>query len=1370
MMKQGLLTLLIAFFCLGEAMAQRTCGAMDHLQMMEQADPKVVYRRAQIEAQMQEIIQQQEVARSQVVYNIPVVFHVVYNGAGENVPDNRLMEQLAVLNNDFRKVNADTGSVPTVWKPLAADCEINFCLATIDPSGNPTTGITRTSTSASSFGQNDAVKYTANGGRDAWPRDQYLNIWVCDLSGGLLGYAQFPGGAAATDGVVIDYQYTGITGASAPFNRGRTATHEVGHWFNLFHIWGDDNGACNGSDQVNDTPNQANATGGCFTAGTVRTDACATTAPGYMWMNYMDYTDDACMYMFTAGQRARVQACMAGPRAALALSNRCGAGILANFSASVTQGCAPLAVSFTNQTIGNATSYLWNFGNGATSTQANPTYTYTTPGTYTVTLIAYGGGGSDTLVQTNYITVTGAVTGVALPFTETFESNSFATNNWTLVNPDAAQTWEIVTTGGTTPGTRSARVDFYNYNAPGSRDGMVTRALNFNGLTSATLTFDHAFKRYYTTNRSDSLIIYVSTNSCGNNWTRVFAIGENGSQNFATTTGTGGNVFVPSAANQWCAAAGNAPCYTINLNAFVGNPDVRVKFEAYNDYGNNLYIDNINITGVQGQAAPVANFNANATTICAGQSVSFTDASTNSPTSWSWNFGDGNTSTSQNPSHTYNTAGTYTVTLTATNSGGSDQEVRTNYIVVRPRPTVTANPTATTCAQNNGGVTLSVSGGTPNYSYLWSNGATTQNLTNVATGTYTVTVTDANTCSRTASGTVTAVAAPTVNTGNIIHTTCGQNNGSASVAASGGTPGYTYLWSNGATTTTVNGLAPGTYTVSVTDASGCVRTGTATINASNGPSATISNTVSASCGQSNGSATVTASGGAGGYTYLWSNGATSATASGLGAGSYTVTVTSAGCTTTTTATVSNTGAPTANIFNFTNTSCGQNNGVASVVATGGAGGYTYLWSNGTTNSVANNLAGGTYTVTVTDQSNCSAVTSVTIAGSSVPTANTTVQSASCGQNNGSATASATGGAGSYTYLWSNGATSATASGLGAGTYTVTVTDQAGCTGTASATISQSGSPAVSISGTQNASCGQANGSATVTASGGAGGYTYLWSNGQSSSTASNLAAGSYTVTVTDGAGCSSTATAVVQSSGTTTVTLLQQQNVLCAGGNNGAASSSASGGTAPYTYLWSNGATTAAASGLSAGTYTVTATDATGCSAVTTVTITEPSALNVVGSFTPDNGGAGDGTATATVSGGSTPYTYLWSNGGTTATITNLSAGLYTVTVTDAHGCTEVVGVDVLGTTAVGAASLIELEVFPNPNQGAFSVQFSLPEMETVRMQVFNSLGQSVWAYQTLTLLEGKVDVQLPQVANGIYYLELQAGEHRVTKKLVVRD
>ncbi|MFD0664244.1 M43 family zinc metalloprotease [Thermocatellispora tengchongensis] len=190
------------------------------------------------------------------VVTIPVVVHVVYASEEENVSREQIDSQIAVLNQDFRKANPDAAKVPSVWRDLADDARIEFRLADTDPSGAATDGIVRRRTTRSSFGDDEAVKFDDRGGSSAWPADRYLNLWVCRLEP-WLGYAQFPGGPAETDGVVIGHTAFGTTGTAAePYNLGRTATHEVGHWLNLRHIWGDDGDGCSGDDFVADTPNQ----------------------------------------------------------------------------------------------------------------------------------------------------------------------------------------------------------------------------------------------------------------------------------------------------------------------------------------------------------------------------------------------------------------------------------------------------------------------------------------------------------------------------------------------------------------------------------------------------------------------------------------------------------------------------------------------------------------------------------------------------------------------------------------------------------------------------------------------------------------------------------------------------------------------------------------------------------------------------------------------------------------------------------------------------------------------------------------------------------------------------------------------------------
>ena len=295
---------------------RRQCAAMQEYERLLEAEPSFRSNQRKAETFTARAMASGEAERvTRKLISIPTVVHVVYKRDAENISTRQIDSQIAVLNKDFHATNADKSKVPAAWKGLIGDSNIQFALATRDPDGKQTTGVTRTKTSRGPFGPGDGVKMKSKGGAPAWPADKYLNIWVCNLGGGLLGYAQFPGGPARTDGVVILHTAFGTDGtAQPPFDRGRTATHEVGHWLNLRHIWGDTLD-CSGGDRCPDTANAAGPNTGEPKFPHV---TCANGPNGDMFMNYMDYVDDAAMVMFTAGQVARMNATLAGPRKKLA--------------------------------------------------------------------------------------------------------------------------------------------------------------------------------------------------------------------------------------------------------------------------------------------------------------------------------------------------------------------------------------------------------------------------------------------------------------------------------------------------------------------------------------------------------------------------------------------------------------------------------------------------------------------------------------------------------------------------------------------------------------------------------------------------------------------------------------------------------------------------------------------------------------------------------------------------------------------------------------------------------------------------------------------------------------------------------------------
>ncbi|MBP7272227.1 MAG: T9SS type A sorting domain-containing protein [Saprospiraceae bacterium] len=585
---------------------------------------------------------------------------------------------------------------------------------------------------------------------------------------------------------------------------------------------------------------------------------------------------------------------------------------------------------------------------------------------------------------------------------------------------------------------------------------------------------------------------------------------------------------------------------------------------------------------------------------------------------------------------------------------------------------------------NNGKASAYVTGGTMPYGYHWNTGATAQTLNDLAGGTYYVTVTDATGATIAAQGFVNTVAALGVTYVATREDCVLSNNGSATAIPYNGTPPYTYQWSNGQTAITATGLDAGTYTVTVTDATGCTATTAAIVAmAEEGVWIMASHTNVTCFGGNNGTIHITAMLGVPPYTYTWSNGApNSPDIANLAPGTYSVTVSDTnGCADIETVIV--TQPPVINLTVTANNAGCNGGGSASAEATGGTPNYTYVWSNGTTGSTIGNLAAGTYTVTATDANGCTKVSAATVTsgnGGAIAVTATSTPTL-CAGSTGIATASASGGTAPYTYVWSTGATGSSIGSLAVGTYSVTATSSDGCSGVASVAIisANNANLAINVTSTPSTGCSGNTGTATASASGGAAPYTYIWNTGATGSSISSLGAGTYSVTATDANGCAKVGTTMVTSS-TGSINVTTTQTATTCSGNTGTATASASGGTAPYTYIWSNGATSSGIGNLAAGTYTVTATSANGCSGVASVVVTgsNSSSLSVNMSATAASCNSNTGTATASASGGTAPYTYIWSNGATGSTIGNLAAGAYSVTATDANGCTKV------GTTTVG--------------------------------------------------------------------------------------
>ena len=332
-MKQ-IVSVIIALFLISAEFSfaqQQHCFTSEKMQEQLAADPTLEARRADIEAFTQRWIADSanEVEQREVL-TIPVVVHVIYSSSAMNISDDQIISQIDILNKDYRGQNPDITGVPNIWSNRVADCEIQFALATCDPNGYWTNGITRTETSVTNWNGSDDVKVTAFGGHDPWPAADYLNIWVCNIGSGLLGYAYQPGINPNLDGVVIGYRYFGLDSQSSTYDLGRTATHEIGHYLNLDHLWGPfgNNTNCTADDGVSDTPKQMEPNYGCNN--TYPHPSCGSGSNSDMFNNYMDYGNDECLFFFTNGQKSRMRAAINGPRASLLNSgalNQCPVGI-----------------------------------------------------------------------------------------------------------------------------------------------------------------------------------------------------------------------------------------------------------------------------------------------------------------------------------------------------------------------------------------------------------------------------------------------------------------------------------------------------------------------------------------------------------------------------------------------------------------------------------------------------------------------------------------------------------------------------------------------------------------------------------------------------------------------------------------------------------------------------------------------------------------------------------------------------------------------------------------------------------------------------------------------------------------------------------
>jgi hypothetical protein len=743
----------------------------------------------------------------------------------------------------------------------------------------------------------------------------------------------------------------------------------------------------------------------------------------------------------------------------------------------------------------------------------------------------------------------------------------------------------------------------------------------------------------------------------------------------------------------------------------------------------------VSLDAMQWQCAPLTAVIASQTnTTCYGaNNGSATVSVTGGAVSYDW--APGNPAGDGTATVTGLSAGVYTCTVR--NTCGST--ATTSVTITQPAAlTVAESHTNIACYSGTGSATVTPSGGAGDYIYLWSTGATSPTVTGLVPGNYSVVVQDANDCSITRTFTITQPSELGASS-NVTNVSCyGGANGAIAISPSGGTAPYTYSWSNGANGASVSGLIAGSYTVTITDSNSCSVSRTITVTEPTQISVAVEAQGNVSCsGGSDGYLAVSASGGTGTYTYIWSTGTNGSFVVGLSAGIYSVMVIdSRGCNTTRSFTITQ---PESLTFSLsqTNILCNGGTATATVTPAGGTVPYSYMWSTGATGATVSNLSPGTYTVGVTDASRCTVSQNFTVTAPDALTVASTQTEITCTVTTGSISLNVAGGTAPYSYSWSNGSTAPSLEGVTAGSYSVTVTDNAGCTAYREFNLEQPETVSAEISHTDILCKGSSTGTAAVTVDGGAGPYTYSWTNGAgNSASATNLAAGSYLVTVTDVNGCTVTAgVEILEPAAVLAAEIASQTNNTCFGNNEATATVVATGGVAPYTYSWSNGAATASASGLEAGTYTVIVTDANGCSASATVTITQPSAmpndscagaeLFFTGTTAASNicGTPGTGLADPSCTVGTAVYDtwYKFNSGANTQYVFDIDMA-YAVYCGDCNGLTEVVCAANGGSLTLGlnANTTYYIRSYTTQQSGRrdFTISLSVPCIAPADVQV----------------------------------------------------
>ncbi len=1304
------------------------------------------------------------------VLTIPVVIHVIHDandaiGSHTNLSIAQVQSQIDKLNQAFRQTNSNFANTPAIFQSVAGNAEIEFCLAKTDPSSNPTTGIVRHTYATSSITNLTYIE-TVIKPATQWNPANYLNIWTVaipntNLMGGVQSYSYLPvagfAGVSNMDGVVVDYRFFGV-GHNA-VGDGVATIRATGNFLGLMDIWGASNAngtpvGCASDDGLADTPDQAAPTG--MTQRSCPSSIPTSCATNDMYSNYMDYMkEQTCQSMFTNDQINVMRAVLTGTaglmgfgdRSSLTSSTVCNTAcaIVLNTS-STNHNCSALPNGTATVTaLGGIPpyAYVWN----ASPVQTTATATNLLNGWYEVTVTDANGceamanvevklssslSGMTTVVGESCAgddaTATIAPSGGIPPYTVNWLTPSGIQSGNTATGLSAGAVIASVVDGVGCAYNDTTLIDFNcmtacdtfvpdisvlnpSYYINPYNGGFVAGTSSFNDIAKAdyfnySATNTHLiggiFGFFYASGNSNIEITVwqgqggIPGAEIGSQSVSMATIGNNLSQplyiEFDTPIPlTSGEFFfgfkIPNTSTGDTIAI---------ITTTIG--DLPTGFgrawEQWSDGTWHPYTSSWNVEMAHAvipiiATPPIAEFNPTNVTACdSTANVVFNNTSTNSGDfEWTLQGADTISPIATSPTVSYLNVGIFDAQLVATNGCTADTVFVANAVTVNDCPTgcdlyavLTVDGEVTCYAGNDGIATVTAMDGIAPYTILWDNNATTPTANNLTGGIHTVTVTDANNCSVVGTVMIEEPAAWQISVTSTDET-CAFNDGTASVTATNGATPYTYAWNTSpmSTTNAISNLSGGTYIVTVTDTANCSLIDTAMIAPA--PEITISQQSISHvlcAGAMNGAATIAASGGSTPYTYLWSNNSNTDSISNVSGGTYFVTVTDANnCSAMDTITITEPNNPLVTSFqNINHVTCaGDMSGSATVNPTGGTPSYTYLWSNNANTNSISNVGGGDYFVTVTDANNCSIIDTITLTEPSPIILTSTAVDVSCsGANDGSASVSANGGASSYTYLWSNNANTSSISNLNGGTYYVTVTDGSSCFAIDTVIVNESMPIVISLQSQTNVNCfGDNTGAAKINVSGGSMPYTYQWSNMTNLDSVSNVTAGIYSVTVTDASNCTNIfSVTITQPTSALFISNIDTTKILCAGDMNGGFVITPSGGTAPYTYLWNTNNLTNTISNIGAGNYSVTVTDANGCSLVQNLTLNAPNPLTAsTGATSLFCATDQNGVAFINVSNGTAPYIYNWNSSPiNNDTITGLTAGTYIVTVTDANGCT----------------------------------------------------------------------------------------------------